>query len=420
MPEPETTPGTRPADAVKALRLPAPIRWLRETVALLTWTLAFTQLLIFDVGSYLATRVPGLDSALRFRFLVLLGIIGALWLALGNRRFTFFVGYIIAYPFVVAFWILPRFLFRNWAVVIAFSPAVHSILMTFRSSFVLSSAALISSFVICLAPSEPLVIVCMAFLGVYLGVHFFRRFRVAFSPSTVFADVSGAIRSAWSRIKESEMAKQRTEGLDPASNEYKQKIGQNLLLIYMITTGLYFLGERLREVVNSRKLDLYFLGSLLYTFFLTSLVFAIEYFGLERVVPGSFTGVAEPEFLQFLGLSFSTLMTSDISPLKAASGLAQAGLYLQLFGSLLIIVLLVFVILTSIRERYKQDLDGVVNELGAASQSIGGLLEANYELTIAGAEAWLLEFNPAVTKWFLKLRHGEQRAREISESVGGK
>jgi thiosulfate reductase cytochrome b subunit len=78
-------------------------------------------------------------------------------------------------------------------------------------------------------------------------------------------------------------------------------------------------------------------------------------------------------------------MTSDISPLKPGSGLAQAGSYLQLLGSLLIVVLLVFVVLTSIRERYKQDLDGVVSELRDTSEGIGRFLEANYELTMAGA-----------------------------------
>lgn len=419
MSDPTVPQDKKQGDPTKSLILPAPIRWVREIIALIVWCVAFAELFVFDIGSYLSARVPGLDSALQFRFLILLGTISVLWLVLGNRRFMLFVGYIVAYPFVIVFWIIPRFLFHNWAVVVAFSPAVHSIVTTFRTSFILSSVAVISSFVICLAPNPPLVVAGMTYLGVYLVVHFVRRFRVAFSPSTVFADVSVVIRQVWSYTKESTMAK-RPEGLDRDSPEYKQKFGQNLLVMYMVSSGLYFLGERLREVINSRKLDLYFLGSLLYTFVLTSIAFSLEYFGLERVLPGSFIGQPDPGLIQFLGFSFSTLMTSDISPLKPASGLAQTGAYIQLFGSLLIIVLLVFVVLTSIRERYRQDLDGVVGELREASDNIGGFLEANYELTVAGAEALLLEFNPAVTKWFLKLRYGEQRAREISGSTDAK
>jgi hypothetical protein len=142
-------------------------------------------------------------------------------------------------------------------------------------------------------------------------------------------------------------------------------------------------------------------------------MFALEYLGLERIAPGSFAGVPDPGLLDFLGLSVSTIMTADVSPLHGVSGLAQTALYLQLLGSLLIVVLLVFVILTSIRERYKQDLDGMVHELAIASGKARELLEANYELTIAAEEAWLLEFNPPAIRWFLKQLYGEARVREI-------
>jgi hypothetical protein len=82
-----------------------------------------------------------------------------------------------------------------------------------------------------------------------------------------------------------------------------------------------------------------------------------------------------------------------------------------------IVVLLVFVVLTSIRERYKQDLDGVVSELRAVSDRIGGLLEANYQLTIAAAEAWLLQFEPTVVKWLVELRHGQDHAQEVAAMI---
>jgi len=403
------------ATPVKVARLPVPIRWIRELLAIALWSLAFTQLLILDVVGHLSTTAPSLETALRYRFLFILGIVALLWLLLGNRLFMSFVGYVIAYPFVVVFWIIPKMIFRNWAVVVAFSPAIHSIITTFRYSFILFSAAVISSFAICLVADSWSIISCMAFLALYLILHFARRFRVAFSPSTAFADLGGGIRHLWVGMKEKMLTKP-PDGLDPQSTEYKQKFGQGLLSIYMTATALYVLGERLREVMNSRKLDLYFVASLLYTFFLTFFVFALEYFGLERIVPGSFAGSPQPGLFEFLGLSFSTLMTSDISPLKPISGLAQLASYVQLFGSLLIIVLLVFVVLTSIRERYRQDLDAVVNELRAASETTGSFLESNWELTIAGAEAALLEFNPVVTKWFLNLRYGDKRAQEITES----
>ena len=173
----------------------------------------------------LAGHLPHFAFVAQFRALILLGLIAASWLILGNRRFMLFVGYIIAYPFVFVFWIVPRFALRNWAVVVAFSPAIHSILISFRSSFILFSLALISAFVLCLASSALPITACMVFLGAYLILHFVRRFRVAFSPSTVFTDVSGAIRNAWDTIKTSDIVK-RPQGTDSESKSVHMRLAQ--------------------------------------------------------------------------------------------------------------------------------------------------------------------------------------------------
>lgn len=402
-----------PAEKVKqAVKLPLPMRWLREGLAILLWVAVVSHLFVFDIGSSIRWNSP-FAEIFRYRLLIVLGMAAAFWLVLGNRRFVVFFGYIVGYPFVIVMWIIPRTLFRNWAVVIAFSPAIYSIISTFKISFVLFCGALISAFLVCLTNTPALITSSMGFLAIYLMVHYLRRFRVAFSPSTVFTDVSEVVRKIWDSFRTSPMAARPDEGLDRESDEYKQKFGMNLLIVYVVATVLHFLGERLKEVVKSRKLDLYFLGSLIYTFVVTAIVFALEYFGVERLVPGSFSGVSNATFVDFLGFSFSTLMTSYISPIKAVSGLAQVISYFQLFGSLLIIVLLVFVILTSIRDRYRQDLDHVVDELADASLRAGGLLESNSELTITSAEAWLLKFNPIFMKWALELRYGKQHASEI-------
>ena len=357
------------------LRLPKPVRWLREGLALLGWGLALTQLFVVDVGTLVTGQIPLVEPVLRYRLLVGLGSLALLWVVLGNRVFFLFFGYIVVYPFVVVLWTIPKFAFRNWAVAIAFSPAIHSILTTFRSSFAMFTIALLGSFGVCLAEGPAILALCMVLVGGYLIRHYIRRFRVAFSPSTVFADVGGAVRRAWDAVRESQWAA-RPKG-DRNSEQYQQQFGQSLLQMYMTTAALYFLAARLKEVIESRKLDLYFLGSLVFTFALTTAVFAVEYFGVERLRPGSFVGVDSPGLLDFVGFSFSTLMTSDISPLRPNSGTAQLLSYFQLFGSLLIIVLLVFVVLTSIRERYRQDLGGVVEELGAAGDRAAALIEAN-------------------------------------------
>jgi hypothetical protein len=373
----------------------------------------FVQLFAFDFADHLAGSFPQFEFFIRFRLLVVIGLLGLVWIALGNRLFLLIVGYILAYPVLLVCWVLPRLVVRNWTAVVIFSPAIHSIFKSLKWNFALFAAALVSAFVVLLAPSDPLVIAGMVILGVFLVVHFYKRFRMAFSPSTVFADANKAIEGLWNTIKE-----QTGEGksLGFGSKEDEEKYARNMLFLYVTSTVLYRVGERLQNLVKSRKLDIYFVGSLLYTLMITVLVFAIEYTGVERTDPGSFVGAARPQFFDFLGLSFSTVMTAELSPLKPESGIAQMLQYAQLFGSLLMLVLLVFVILTSIRERYKQDIDETVNELRSTSARVGALLETNYELTSAGVEAWLVQFNPLIAKWCLKLRYGEERAQQIIDA----
>jgi hypothetical protein len=149
----------------KPAALARPIRWAREAVAVLAWALLLTQLLLVDLTGWLAARWPLLEMVFRYRFLFLLGTIAFLWLVLGNRRFTKLCGYILAYPFVVACWHLPRILFKNWAVVVAFSPAVHSIVVSLRLNFIVFVAALVSAFLVVLASETIIVAASMAVLG---------------------------------------------------------------------------------------------------------------------------------------------------------------------------------------------------------------------------------------------------------------
>lgn len=407
----EATPATSVAQERKRPQLPTWVRWLRELVAIALWVATLAQLLLFDIASVGVEAVPALELLWSFRLLVALGLAAALWFVLGNHLFTRLVGYVVAYPFVIVLWHLPRLLFRNWVIVVVFFPAIHSLISTFRTNFLLFTVALISATVVCLAEPRWLILSCMILAGVYLGIHYFRRFRIAFSPSTAFADIGGRVRRVWEDLRGSPWLEPPAG--ESTSDEYKEEFGQTLLQAYMTTTVLHVFAARIEEVNKSRRLDLYLIAAVVYTFALTVVVFGVEYFGLYRLSPVSFEGVERPNLLDFIGYSFSTIMTSDISPLRGVSRQAEFLAYLQLFGSLLIIVLLVFVLLTSSRERYRHDLGWVVKELGLASNRCAQLIENNFDLTLAAAESLLLEHNAWVARKLLKWRYGEEEAEKI-------
>jgi hypothetical protein len=395
-------------------RLPRPVRIGRELAALLFWGFSFVHLFVADLFTPLVAALPEIEPVVRYRFLVLLALLAILWVALRTQRFLSFAGYIIAYPLVLALWTIPRFLLRNWATALVFSPAIYSVLRNLKLYFVLFTLALIGAAVVVLGSQAETIAGAMVLLGAYLAWHFAHRIRTAFSPSTVFADVGRGVRGVWENAKAISNL-DKLQKLQPGTPEYEQAYVQNILNLYLFSTALAAIARPLKALHATRRLDLYFAASLFYTFTLTLIVFALAYLGLSKVEAGAFSGPGS--FVDFLGYSFGTLTHYQLSPLSPLSGLAQFLSYAEAFSSILIGVLLAFVIFTSARERYRSDIESVVTELSTASESLETLLTVDYELTLRAAEYRLLQVNGYIARYLLRLRYGADTAKQIEDEA---
>ena len=373
------------------------------------WSLIFIKLLIYDFDNALLGKyAPQYLPLLKYKFFGVLGAIALLWVILGKQRFRSTVAYVLFYPVIVLIYKIPKHVFRNWAVVIAFSPAVHSIATSFRWTFVSGVCALISALTVLISENQYALWTSVVVLLLYFGRHLARRFRMAFRPSTVFADIGKIIRSlsvpSQSFIEHLNNANKQK----PGSEAHEKHRLQNLLSLYLFNSVLHLLAEKTHEVINSRKLDLYFIGSLLYTVFLTIFVFAFEYTAVHKLLPGSFSGEADPSFWNFLGYSFETLMIAGPSSLKPVSTTAHLLSYGEMMSRLIILVILVFVILTIVRERYREDAVDVIAELRKSAESITQVIRQEYSLSLLEAEQFLQEENPVVVEWFGNLRSSKQ------------
>jgi hypothetical protein len=199
-----------------------------------------------------------------------------------------FVGYIAFFPLVLVVWILPRTIFRKWVVVLAFWPAIYSFFNTFRISFCLWVSAVVSCFGIALFADTLLIATCMAILAAYFLTHYTRRVYTAFSSTTGFAALTPMVHNFWQRTVEAERSPIDAK---PNSEDYNRKFGQRLVNLYLTTTVLYLVGEKLRAVIRTKKLDLYLVCSFVYTFLMTIAVFAFQYLGLHRIASVHFSVV---------------------------------------------------------------------------------------------------------------------------------
>ena len=331
---------------------------------------------------------PQAATLLKYKFFVILGLTAALWLILGNCRFRVTIAYLFFYPLILLLWRIPKLLFKNWVVLLVFSPGIHSLITGFRMNFIFASFSLVAALAIAVSNDPMLLIVAMVLLALYYCRHVVRKFKMAFQPASVFANLAEVIRKFWNSYKDKILPDQvKVESqLDPNSENYRTKTIENLNSLYMVNSVLLAVAERLKGAAVSRKLDIYFIVSLLYTALLTVVIFAFEYLGLEKAYPGSFNGIKSPGFWDFLSFSFNTIMTASISPIMPKSAVAQVLAHGELVAALLLLVILVFVVLTIIRERFREDVELTIAELKNGADLIEAHIRQQYKLTMLDVE----------------------------------
>lgn len=387
-------------------------RILRECLAIVMWLSIFVEVFITDVGDLVVGEYAQTQFIFDYALLIILSMMAVSWLILGNKRFSQTFGYIVTYPFVLIVWKLPKLFIRNWGVAFAFLPAIHQLLSTFKANFAIGVGVVVTATFVCLSPSDSYIIpIGMVLIGFHLITHFYKKFKSAYSSETIFTVLRGNISNVIDKF-ERQLEKDKPQG-EPTSDDYKKKLGTSLLYTYAFTTFLHLSIVRVKEVINSRKMDLYFLSSLIWTFSLSAFSFGVIYYGLYRMDPSHFKNVDSVGFFDFVGFSFTTLMTSSISTIAPATGVAQVLTYVQLFVSLLLIVLLVFIILTSIREKYKKDLDDLLVGLEDAHDKSRSYVEANFELTADALESVLIQQNEQVMELLLGVKYGKSQAESL-------
>ncbi len=371
--------------------------WLRECCAVVLWAYVFINALAFSVDEALRSALPAAGEALRFKGLVLLCVVAAAWLLLGNRSFWATIGYIVSYPLIMALWKIPKRAALNWTVVVAFLPALYELSKAFRRTFVMAVLAVVCAAVVLVAESEWVITAAVVYLLCYLTLHYARRFLGAFSRSSVFTAALGGLRALRSTVDDASFLATRVDK-DGTERSSLKRVSEG----FMLLSALRIAAERLQEVSDSRRVDLYLISSLAFTLVMTTVGFALVYVGVHRQDPGAFSTPGAFGFWPALGYSFSTLMTADLMGVQPMSALARSLSLAETSCAVLLLILLAFVVLTSIRERYRADLARVVKELRAAVMSAGDVLEAEFSMTLREMEVALTESDPTMMRFLAR------------------
>jgi len=364
------------------------------------WAFIVVKVIVFDIDVYLFEKyLPSLRWTLNYRFFALLVLISVVLIGIRKKPFRQFLVYVISYPLILLCWRIPKLFFRNWALTIAFAPALYDLLSSFRSRFAVMTGAALSAICIVLSSTFYILIPSMVFLGVYLIMHLYRSLRKAYR-SSIFEGLGELVKKLRVALEGGQHGLWKKEKYDPGTKEYEQQC----LTFYLLNSGVEIVGEKLLKVGKSRKPDLYLMISWLATVVLTSIIYALEYWSLYKIDALSFTANHTLSFWSFWGFSFGKLTPSSISAIAPVSVVATVLSYSELFCALIILVILVFSVLTAAREKYREDIAEFVSEVG----NLGRLLQKQffqlYAVALADVEMVLLSSNAILINQLRKAR----------------
>lgn len=379
-------------------------RILREICAIILWIFIFTKVVLFDVDVYLVeTYTPSLRWLINYRFFGLLILISTMLIAIGKKPLRKFLLYIIAYPFIILFWKFPKLISRNWALAIAFTPFLAEAMTHFRFRFVFTSIAALSIICIIHAYNPYVLGAAMIFLGAYLISHLYRNLKRAYG-SGMFQRLVDIVKKMRAKLESGEEQLWKMVDCDPDSEKARKEYEDQLNSFYLINSLIDIIAEKLYVVAKTRKFNIYLIALLFWTFFITSFIYALEYWAVYKINPESFSADNGVTFWTFLGLSFDKLTASNISSINPVSTMAIVLCYTERFCILIILVVLVFSLFTVAREKYKEDIAEFIEELKKLGSEAQVQFSRHYDMLLNDVETAIFNKQAKMVNWLRKAK----------------
>jgi hypothetical protein len=371
--------------------LPRVLWWSRELFAITLWVAAIAKFFVYDFDIYLANRfAPNHAWLLQYKFFGVVAFIAVFALLATQRWFRSLFLHVVFYPFIVLVYLVILCCW-HWPVVIAFAPGIHSFVRLFQTHLVWISVAILAGFAISVFTTPWLIVASMILLSAFLMRHYWYDFRRAFVPSGAFTDLAKIAQSFYSYQKES-LARgcEALSTIDQSSEEFNKNKQKLLLNTFISNSLLIYVTEKFQSVAKSRLIELYLIFTVLFSLFVTLTVFGFLYLGLSKVDAGAFS----PSSLgiwEAIGFSVNTMTTASVSHVSAQSALAQVACYAEILFGLLLVVITFAMLVGVVRERYREDLQKMIDELDATDRLLSETIRNEFEMTYDDLEEYLIE-----------------------------
>ncbi len=380
-------------------------KYSQEIMAALLWFTLLTKMFVFDLDTYiLKTIMRAPDWVISAKPFLILAAIFIVWRPLTKAVSINFYILLIAYPFVLFLYRIPKFIFKNMSILLPMYPLIASIVRNFRL-FVLSHCLLIILIIFGMSNNDK--------TSIYLSISMISLFAVIYTikivvnefSSSKFNDLVEMIYDLRKKIKAGDIEKMKSSDAGGTTeNVVISRKDQGLINIYL----LHHISDAARGAVSrirsAKRYEKFSFLRLLYIIFISSLLSATVIMLLHKIDSGFFKEMINPVFLNYLLISFTTL--SKLPTLNATpSSLVAKNTFLVISAyGWFIYLFFVSMLFGFNREHFNSGIKDVFSELRGLIEDIDRRLSCDYSTNINSLEMYLLGINPILINFIRKTR----------------
>jgi hypothetical protein len=357
----------------------------REILAIVFWLYALMKVFVFDIDLFVFDKVlPEYAAFLKFKFLILIGVVAVAWLITKNKDLLIWFFYITFYPLILLFWKIPRAIFRqrSWSFAFAVTNAVISFFKSIKYNFIAGTSFLIAATIIIATSNANVLWASIAVIFVIVAMTYVNRFRAVFKPSSVF----GLYRKFFSGMRK--VGKQqfsldddmRVLSKEQFSEKQLEKYATNLQTSVLFNRFCLFTARKLQDYQKSRLNIVSDIILLLILFVFTVISFALMNYGIHKIDAATFNTLMKPDFFSFLYYSFYHLSFSSIPQIVPATSISQGLSMVESLFSLLLVSILGSLFLSVKNQKYIDELSVAIGDIEAEGESMETFIKHEYKM----------------------------------------
>ncbi len=362
------------------------LRRSKQVVAIAVWLFVLTKLFIFDADTYLIkTHAPQLQWTLDYKFFLLLGVFGIIAAFVNKWRLLGFIAYVLFYPLLLAFFILPYALLRlkSWVIGVAVANSFIRFFANFRINAFMVGLFALSALGTAIATQKYVLIAAITGMSAFVIVSYGLAAIAILKPDPAFRLYSrmiGALRkhtvNAYGLGEELAVVP-----IENFTSEQLAKRTTNLQSAVVANRLFLFAADKLEMYRQSRLKVLTSAFQCVWLVLTCIAAFALINYGIYKLDPGQFFPSTPPSAFLLGYYSFKTFIQNSINELAPMGLAAQISSMAENAFGLFTVPIFAGTLLSQRNERHAKEIEQAVKSIEQDAAEMEGFVCREFRIT---------------------------------------